>query len=207
MDRKPGGEKPKMMHILAAFRVWFPRENVKKKLGVLWLVRCIANWIRSGLLAKLRYPWAKFEGFRRIPFDVVINPPNHIFEIGNNVQFGRECIIENDLLIGSNVLIARRVSFVGRMDHDFTVVGKRMWDSPRGKDMPIVIENDVWIGHGAIILANVRIGEGSIIGAGSLVAKDVPSFSIFAGVPAKKISNRFQSEDLEKHKKIIHQSK
>lgn len=54
----------------------------------------------------------------------------------------------------------------------------------------IVIENDVWIGYGAIILPGVNIGQGSVIAAGSVVTKDVPSYSVVAGVPAVVIKNR-----------------
>ena len=54
----------------------------------------------------------------------------------------------------------------------------------------IIIENDVWIGCSSQILAGVKIGEGAIIAAGSLVNKDVESYSIVGGVPAKLISFR-----------------
>lgn len=51
----------------------------------------------------------------------------------------------------------------------------------------IVIEDDVWVGGGSIILPGVTIGQGSIIGAGSVVTKDVPSYTIVAGNPAQFI--------------------
>ena len=55
------------------------------------------------------------------------------------------------------------------------------------KEREIVVEDDVWIGAGATILPGVHIGEGAIVGAGSLVLCDVEAYSIVAGVPAKKI--------------------
>jgi len=58
-------------------------------------------------------------------------------------------------------------------------------------ESPIKIGNDVWIGHGAIILSGVTIGDGAIIGAGSIVTKDVEPYSIVAGNPAKIIHERF----------------
>jgi len=57
-------------------------------------------------------------------------------------------------------------------------------------DADIVIDDDVWIGAGSIILAGVHIGKGAIIGAGSVVNKDVPSFAIVGGVPAKVLKFR-----------------
>lgn len=67
----------------------------------------------------------------------------------------------------------------------------------------IVIGNDVWIGNGAKILQGVKIGDGAVIGAGAVVTKDVPPYSIVAGVPAKVIRPRFDEkiiEDLERLK-------
>jgi acetyltransferase-like isoleucine patch superfamily enzyme len=63
-----------------------------------------------------------------------------------------------------------------------------------------VIEDDVWVGYGAIIISGVRIGKGSIIASGSVVTKDVEPYSIYGGVPAKKIGNRFANDaDLHEH--------
>jgi virginiamycin A acetyltransferase len=55
----------------------------------------------------------------------------------------------------------------------------------------IVVGNDVWIGYEAVILSGVTIGDGAIIGARAVVAKDVPPYTIVGGVPAKPIRNRF----------------
>ena len=61
----------------------------------------------------------------------------------------------------------------------------------------IVVEDDVWIGQRAIILSGVKIGQGAIIGAGAVVTKDVPPYSICGGVPAKVIRYRFDTETIE----------
>jgi maltose O-acetyltransferase len=58
------------------------------------------------------------------------------------------------------------------------------------KGKKVIIEDDVWIGRNAIIMPGIRIGKGSIIGAGSVVTKDVEPFSVVGGVPAKLIKKR-----------------
>lgn len=70
------------------------------------------------------------------------------------------------------------------------------------KEIPPIIGNDVWIGNNVTILQGVNIGDGAVIGSGSVVTKDVEAYSIVAGVPAKKIKERFTSEQVRKLKKI-----
>ena len=59
---------------------------------------------------------------------------------------------------------------------------------------PIIIENDVWIGYRVTILSGIRIGNGAIVAAGSVVTRDVPPYSIVGGVPARIIRYRFNQE-------------
>lgn len=131
--------------------------------------------------------------------------------IGDNFYIGKYSVIESDAVIGNNVLIANHVSLVGRYDHNYNQIGtstrlsKQIREQDydwKGKDLKIVIEDDVWIGLGTIVLSGVVIGEGSIIAAGSVVTKDVTPYTIFGGNPAKKIADRFSCEDdLIAHKK------
>ena len=58
----------------------------------------------------------------------------------------------------------------------------------------IVIGNDVWIGYEAVVLAGVSIGDGAVIGARAVVAKDMPPYTIVGGVPARTIRRRFSQE-------------
>lgn len=133
--------------------------------------------------------------------------------IGNNVYIGKYCSIETDIKIDDDVLIGNNVGLIGKYDHDYTVIGKSIKDSPwigddnynfKGKGLEIIIEKDVWIGFGAIVLSGVKIGRGSVVAAGSLVNKDVKPYSIVAGNPARVIGKRFSSEDIEKHEGIYH---
>lgn len=129
--------------------------------------------------------------------------------IGDNFYIGKFSQIECDAIIGNNVLLANRVALIGRYDHNYQQIGvpirlasqiRHSNYSWKGLILKIVIEDDVWIGFGSIILSGVKIGQGSIIAAGSVVTKDVEPYSIYGGIPAKKLDDRFENtEDLAEH--------
>jgi acetyltransferase-like isoleucine patch superfamily enzyme len=137
----------------------------------------------------------------------------HSIRIGSHVYIGKDVHIEANCDIGNFCLIANRVAIIGRDDHDFNAIGfpmryapwinSRRFSSPYWKNKA-VIEQDVWIGYGAIVLTDVTIGRGAVIAAGSVVTKDIPPYSIAAGVPAKVISQRFtDSKAIEQHEAAI----
>jgi virginiamycin A acetyltransferase len=74
-----------------------------------------------------------------------------------------------------------------------------MWDSGRGAAGKIIVEDDVWIGESATILAPLVIGRGSIVAAGAIVTCDVPPYSIVAGNPARVIKMRFSAAEIVEH--------
>jgi len=76
---------------------------------------------------------------------------------------------------------------------------KREITKSKGK---VIIGNDVWIAHGALILSGVTIGDGAVIGARAVVTKDVKPYEIVGGNPAKHIRFRFSEEQIEKLLKI-----
>lgn len=129
--------------------------------------------------------------------------------IGDNFYIGKYSIIECDAQIGDNVIFANHVSLIGRYDHHFQQLGipirlasqiKHEDYNWKGLNQKIVIEDDVWIGLGSIILSGLTIKIGSIIAAGSVVTKDVEPYSIYAGNPARKIRDRFDNlEQLQEH--------
>lgn len=143
----------------------------------------------------------------------VLYAPNQM-AIGENVYIGKYCSLETDIEIGNDVLLGNNVGLIGKYDHDFSCIGKSIKDSPwignndyrfKGKDLKIVIENDVWIGYGSIIVSGVRIGRGAIVAAGSIVLKDVEPYTIVAGNPAKVIKKRFTDEEILEHERVYYQ--
>ena len=112
------------------------------------------------------------------------------------------------LKIGSYCSIARDVNFILGGGHDYHNImtfplknklsqGKYLEATSKG---PITIDDDVWIGYGAMILSGVHIGQGAVIGAGSVVAKDIPPYAIYAG--GKIVRYRFPEEIINELLKI-----
>lgn len=129
----------------------------------------------------------------------------HGLTIGKHVSVGQRSLIEVDGVIGDYCLIARHVQIIGKSDHAIDQVGTPVAVSEwvgerdaRGEDR-VSIGIDVWIGAGAIILGGVTIGDGAIIAAGSVVTKDVGSFEIVGGNPARLIRRRFTEDEGAEH--------
>jgi len=117
---------------------------------------------------------------------------NFIVENPANVSIGSNCGINHDVYIvgnnsvqiGNNVVISARVMLI---DTGLDVKGYSNDAFPKHIKSFIRIKDGVWIGAGAIILPGVTIGTKSIVGAGSVVTRDVPDFTIVAGNPARQI--------------------
>jgi acetyltransferase-like isoleucine patch superfamily enzyme len=111
------------------------------------------------------------------------------YTIGKDVYIGEDLIIIDELeprcplSIGDRVSIAERVTLVISSRPNFSCFSKNM---PTAYG-PITIKEDAWLGTGVIILPNVTIGEGAVVGAGSVVNKNVPPFTVVAGVPARPV--------------------
>ncbi len=134
-------------------------------------------------------------------------------KIGKNFYIGRDSFIETDCIIGDNVILGNRVAIVGKYDHNFQQIGtpirlaSAIRDSNynwKGLNLITTIGNDVWIGYGSTIMQGITIHDGAIIAAGSVVTKDIEPYCIYAGNPARKITNRFQSpDDLLTHTELL----
>jgi chloramphenicol O-acetyltransferase type B len=175
--------------------------------GLAIFLRTVANRVRSWLYFTIRCRWAKRNGMVRIPWNVELWSPSRDIEIGEHVQFGRGSIVQCDAKFGNKVLISRNVAFIGRDDHRYDIIGRTIWDSPRGDQYKTTVEDDVWIGHGAIVLSGVTIGRGAIVAAGAVITKDVPRYSIVGGVPARVFGWRFNHEEQKKHEEMIASSR
>jgi acetyltransferase-like isoleucine patch superfamily enzyme len=121
---------------------------------------------------------------------------------GSFSYVGPDCMISSGVELGSYTMIGPRVMILGN-DHIHNVVGKPVIFSGRPEFKKTIIGSDVWIGAGCIIICGVKIGDGAIIGAGSVVTKDIAPYSIMGGVPAKLIRQRFDLEQQALHGQML----
>jgi len=113
---------------------------------------------------------------------------------------------KEQLCIGDYVSIANCVSFLLGGNHYHknltTYPIKTFLLNESGSDSyskgPIIVEDEAWLGYGAVVVSGVTIGKGAVIAAGSVVTKDIPPYAIVAGNPAKIIKYRFSNEVIER---------
>lgn len=110
------------------------------------------------------------------------------FKIGDNTIINRYLVVScvNSVEIGENVLITDRV-FITDADHGYTDIARPIMKQSMSQGQPVKIEDNCWIGMNVCILKNVTIGKHSVIGAGSVVTKSIPPYSIAIGNPARVI--------------------
>jgi len=137
--------------------------------------------------------------------EMVYEREGAIIEIGNRTFVGRGLFtIAEHLVIGDDVLISWNVTIADHNSHSLkfsersndvemnAFQGIKLWDYV--KVAPVKIENKAWIGFGCSLLKGVTVGEGAVVGANSVVTKDVPPWTIVAGNPAKVIRKISESE-------------
>jgi acetyltransferase-like isoleucine patch superfamily enzyme len=161
------------------------------------------NALRNFLIFRIRYPWIRRGRHVHCQWSAKFWSPHRHIVLGDWVGIGPGCLFLADTEIGNKVVIAANVALLNSDDHRFDLVGKTMWDSGRGDKGKIVIEDDVWIGHGAIILTPASVGRGSIVAAGSVVTRDVPRYAVVGGVPAKVLRMRFSEEQVVEHERLL----
>lgn len=92
-------------------------------------------------------------------------------------------------------------------NHNTSVVGRAMWDVGDKRpidDQPVVIEDDVWVGAGAIILKGVTIGRGAVVGAGAVVSVSVRPYTVLVGDRRHKVGERFTHEEAFAHETALY---
>lgn len=137
-----------------------------------------------------------------------------LIDLGEGVEIHNDCILESieggSISIGHRTTIQARCNFasaagapiqIGRQvqiaqlcgfysyDHAFSP-DKPIYEQPVESKGAIIIEDDVWLGYNVVVLSGVRIGKGAVIGAGSVVTRDIPAGGIAAGVPARVLKMR-----------------
>jgi acetyltransferase-like isoleucine patch superfamily enzyme len=159
------------------------------------------------------YEEAVVNNMQENPKKIVIGANSHlrcflqIFKQGGAISIGKDCYAgENSKIwsaasiqIGDRVLISHGVNIHDNISHPINsqkrhndylrILGQNNEDASNFdlKPLPVLIKNDAWIGFNATILKGVTIGEGAIIGACSVVTKDVPDWTIVGGNPAQII--------------------
>jgi len=174
----------KSQRIAESFRIAYYKMLGLAVNGTIKLGKIRCNWpgnvsfgnncdIEDGVLFKITQP---FSGLNYI-------------QLGDNVFVGADCQFNSStqIILGNDCLIASNTTFVDT-GHE-NALGTLIREQPCTFEK-IVLGNDVWVGTHCSILKGVTIGDGSIIGAGSVVNKSIPANQIWAGVPAKYIRDR-----------------
>lgn len=108
--------------------------------------------------------------------------------VGSSTRIHGSCIhAYSSVIIGDHCLIAANCQIIDGSGHDLSFDNLSHRSEPDSRGVPIVIDDYVWLGANCIVLPGVHIGRGSVIGAGSVVTRDVPAMVVAAGNPAKVV--------------------
>ena len=141
--------------------------------------------------------WLKSGGRLRTGAGFIVGPRARIargssITVGSRVNIGADFVTHDDVEMGDDVMISSNVSFIGN-DHFFDEPGLTIQEQKKLGRALVRLEGDNLIGFGTIVLGNVTIGYGAIIGAGSLVTRDMPPNTVCVGRPARPIRNRAEA--------------
>lgn len=123
--------------------------------------------------------------------------------LGEYAFVGPRCELDPGVEIGRYSMLAPHVAIVGD-DHVADVPGVPIQFSGRPPQTRTVIQDDVWVGYGAVVMRGITIGRGAIVAAHAVVTKDVAPYAVVAGVPARSIGERFpDSVDRARHDQVL----
>ena len=131
--------------------------------------------------------------------------------LGNDIHIGSHATmwaVHTRIVIGDKVVMGPGVTTMGS-NHDMRLIGRFMKDLPESgskseNDMDVVLETDIWVGTRAIILKGVRVGRGAVIGAGAIVTKSIPPYTIVGGNPARPIRSRGTVDQIMAHEQNLY---
>ena len=146
-------------------------------------VRCFQREIRGFLVRRFATSVGSNINIQR---NATLSPT---LVIGHNSSIGANSIIGRGTAIGDNVMMGPEC-YIYTRNHAFSRTDIPMREQGLQDFKPVTIGNDVWIGARVTILPGVKIGNGCIIGAGSVVTKDIPDYAIGGGNPARVIRFR-----------------
>ena len=104
--------------------------------------------------------------------------------------------IGGDTVIGPSLIVMAG-------DHEFSKAGQLFRGSDPGENQSVTIEENVWIGARVTVLKGVKIGRGAVVGAGSVVVKDVPAMTVAVGNPARVMRRRFSDVEESEHRRFL----
>ena len=169
--------------------MWTTRSKI-----VFILYRITAAWLpisqRSRLAKRLRVFWAR----KMIRCGTAVNIERNAYftpglTLGDKSGVGINCEVYGPVTIGRNVMMGPEV-VIYTSGHKFDRTDIPMMEQGNTDAEPVTIGDDVWIGRRVMIMPGVTIGNGCVIGAGAVVTKDIPPYSVAGGVPAKVLKSR-----------------
>lgn len=180
------------------------------------MVMKIRNFIKKIIYYFLNTPENKngvlLSGFSRGLQNVVFEGKNAVpdlcnfsgkIKIGYATTLGYNNFLHGDIVVGKYCQIGANVA-IHTTNHPTaylsTYINKNLFNGELKElkeTKKVIVGNDVWIGHNVIIVGNVTVGNGAVLAAGSVVTKDVPPYTIVAGVPAKQIRKRFSDKVIQ----------
>ena len=168
----------------------------KKQILFYIFYRIFAAWLPISGRMKLAKRLPCFFARRICRLGKNVNIEQHAYftpqlTVGDNSGVGIDCELYGEITIGANVMMGPEVVILTQ-GHAFSRTDIPMMEQGKLEPKPVTIGDDCWIGRRVMILPGVHIAEGCVIGAGAVVTKDIPPYSVAAGVPARVIKSRKQ---------------
>ncbi len=196
-----------MSEIIPAIRKLGESEPLTRRFNVGELSRVlregkeVLKQVRAWMLVRFRHKGARVGKGFHVGQSVSIGQG---FIAGDYVYVGSHSQLPPHVHVGNYSSLSAHVAIVGS-DHNYDNPGMPIVFSGRPPSCVTTIGADVLIGHGAILLRGITIGNGAVIGAGAVVTKDVPSYAVVAGTPAKILRYRFDERERAVHEAMLAQ--